>query len=921
MYGVKNPNTKASSQTQVCCPNSETQEKNALNNPLYVQSKICQHNLAPNSYVFLGINKVLGKHDAYNYQLSTGQRVVVIPKKGPTVVKTYVNVGSMNEPDHLRGISHYIEHNLFNGTDILAPGEFFKKVSNMGANTNASTSFSLTDYYISSQLLDNNDLEEKIKLHSDMLQNPKFDVMQLEKERGPVVSEISMVLDNPLNLAINTCVKNLFNIESKSVDVIAGSIKNINEMTQADVKNYYDTWYTPDNRVTVVTGEVEPTNVIGLLAQNFNKPNKANYANRKYENLQPIQSPIRNDIVTDKATASHIVMGFAGPKNNANLKENLALEGLSILLNSDKNARLYKALEPYQASASFSVERMLNHPDAPTAVFLNIECAPEKTEDVLKTVYKTIHEASYNKPTISEQSHIKNKLKRSCDEINESSNSLNALIGNAMLDGNTDYIANADKAIDYITADDISNVAKKYLDLNKVSIAVVKPEIPKSQPVTTTPPFKGAAKKTVFDPKDVQLYELSNNIQYLVLPNTVNTGTFLMSINSKKVPTYKPAANIILSSILGRGSANMPKNDFYELARNHNIDINFDYEEGTINVAAKFPEKELGKTIAMTKDVLLQPDFSEKTFNTVKTEIKQRLKCARKTAQNKLQKELFPNLGLGHTIEDVMNNIDKVTIDDVKTLYTDVIQNGQTKVGVSAPQSTAVEATGILSSFPKFKKFNQKLVKYYSPINENKVVTDVEPRHQAEIIQAYKFQTNRNAKDQVSFELMNLILGGTSNSRLFNDLREKQKLAYRVRSGVQYEGDTGVLKMLILTTTDNPEEGTDKTQNVKKSLNGFKNHTDKMMNELCSDKELEQAKKTLKNSILNITEASDAKLAALTGAMESPYGINNANMKLEIIDTITPQDIQNAARHVFNSKSITSILASEKTISSLNSKS
>ena len=77
------------------------------------------------------------------YKLANGQKVVVVPKDGPTFVKSYVNTGSFNEPDHLRGISHYIEHNLFNGSEALGEKVFFDEVNKMGAATNASTSFSI----------------------------------------------------------------------------------------------------------------------------------------------------------------------------------------------------------------------------------------------------------------------------------------------------------------------------------------------------------------------------------------------------------------------------------------------------------------------------------------------------------------------------------------------------------------------------------------------------------------------------------------------------------------------------------------------------------------------------------------------------------------------------------------------------------
>ena len=88
---------------------------------------------------------------AHYYKLANGQKVVIVPKKGTTVVKTYVNTGSLNEPDKLRGISHYIEHNLFNGSESLGEENVFDEVNKIGGYANASTSFSVTDYIIESK--------------------------------------------------------------------------------------------------------------------------------------------------------------------------------------------------------------------------------------------------------------------------------------------------------------------------------------------------------------------------------------------------------------------------------------------------------------------------------------------------------------------------------------------------------------------------------------------------------------------------------------------------------------------------------------------------------------------------------------------------------------------------------------------------
>ena len=233
------------------------------------------------------------------YKLANGQKVVIIPKKGATVVKSYVNTGSLNEPDKIRGISHYIEHNLFNGSEALGDKVFFDEVNKMGADTNASTSFSVTDYYIESQLLEDTDLENKIKLHAGMLQSPKFLQDKLDKEKKVVDSEINMCLSDESSRAVTLMLKNLFNIKSNAPDLIAGSTDNIDALTREDVVNYFNNNYYPANMVTVITGEVDPEDTIKLVSKYFNST-KVPFQNRYYESMTPTDKAIRQDIISQK---------------------------------------------------------------------------------------------------------------------------------------------------------------------------------------------------------------------------------------------------------------------------------------------------------------------------------------------------------------------------------------------------------------------------------------------------------------------------------------------------------------------------------------------------------------------------------------------------------------------------------------------
>ena len=113
----------------------------------------------PQTYTKLGVEKMANGQEIHCYKLANGQRVMIAPMKSPkTFVNTYVNTGAMNEKDGERGISHFNEHMAFNGTlgtdgyMKLGVGDVFRKVAEMGGETNASTGMAETNY--TAELLD-----------------------------------------------------------------------------------------------------------------------------------------------------------------------------------------------------------------------------------------------------------------------------------------------------------------------------------------------------------------------------------------------------------------------------------------------------------------------------------------------------------------------------------------------------------------------------------------------------------------------------------------------------------------------------------------------------------------------------------------------------------------------------------------------
>ena len=880
----------------------------------------------PLKYTDLGTVALPESTTAHMYKLENGQRVAIIPKKGPTIVKTYVNVGSMNEPDRVRGISHFIEHNLFNGSNGLEAGEFFATVNKLGANTNASTGFAATDYYIQSNLLKKNDLETEIKIHASMLETPKFAQNMLEKEKGPVTSEINMILDDPNNVATNNTLKLLYNIKSTSKDVIGGTVDNINKLTREDVVDYYERNYYPANMTTVITGEVEPEQAIELISKNF-QSKKSNPKPRNYEKLVPIEKATRNDLISDKTSAAIVSMGFNGPKNK-DTKDKILLDAFQFFLVGSSVARLNKSLEKIQTNAFVSSDRISTKPDDSMVVLFATETADGNVENAIKTVFEEIHDLEKNPPTEQELTIVKKKLKLNLAQVFESSSIINTVVGTSMLDNDLKSVTDFDKVIDNLSAQDIVEFAKKYFDLNKVAITVIHPEsadlksINKNYERAHSVSFTGNADeinhKEAVDLSKLKKYATTNNFSIVTNEIDKNIATFDINLAANVPAEVKPGVSHILSIMLNRGSSFQNEKKFFTDLENQGIQTSFDASRRGIYVNSMFLPADGVNALKSAKEVLLNPRLTEEDLAYAKNMLRENLQNTPKSSLQGLLKEVFKGQFYGTTTDEILKNIDNIQLSEVQGLYKYIINNAQGQVAISAPFEKNPNLqkdlfNELCTDFPTLKTSAPTLFDGYVPVKNKNIVTQEHNKSQAEIQMGYKFKTNKNMKDSVTFALMNTILGGTPSSRLFSDLREKQKLAYQVNSKLGYFDNSGVLSLFIKTTTDDAQAG-QTYDNVKKSINGFNNHVQKLLTQDVTEDELENAKLTLKNSILNGNELTVDKNTALIDGLNSFYGVSSDNQLLEMADKITVEDIRAAANYIFKTNPTISIVATKNTL-------
>ena len=759
---------------------------------------------APVSYTKIADIDIPGmKEKASVFKLANGQKVAILPKKGSAFIKTAFGVGSLNEPDNLRGISHYIEHNLFNGSKSLAPGEYDEKLKSMGGYSNASTETYYTDYYLKMQLLNDNSLEEAIKLNAMQTQFPTFPEDKLQKEKEVVKQEIDMYEKIGSNLARNEMLKNLFGIQSSSLELVAGSKENINALNRDIVLDYYNTWYTPDNAVTVIVGDVDVDETMQFVSKHYNKKlDTSKINNRKYEELKPINQPKRKDIFqTDNPNAA-ISIGFS--VENASIAEQKQIELMLDFLNSP-TSQLTKRLYDIGAFASFSLGDFSSDNNAPKLISTTIEVPEEKSEEVLKIIYEEITNLINNPPN---QEYINQMVKNEVENMKNISvypERVGEQLVSMIRNNDLNYFSEKQNALMQMNSQSVSNLAKKYLDLNRVSICVAHPDKTNANEIVANYNNSQIVQKnaSVSFGKTVNiaksLEEDKNNIKQYVLNNNINLSTIrtdnsadssiVMVMEGDYNPNISQAELEVIGLLLNRGSL-FTGNDYYKtLKEQMNIGLNFGFSDNQIYVSGQFGTSKTNDILALMKNVLLNPNFTQEEFDKAKQNVRQSFLNSQKSPYEKLNRTVFSNDKKYLSNEEQIKILDSMTLQDAQRIYYNLLNNSQCGVTVSLPSDNAdfVEqsvinhlSVGMPIARP-FVKEKEMQVSLYQPNTQEKIVCESQETPQAEIIQSYQYKVTNNLEDKVKIDVLNQILGGGMSSRLFKDLRENESFIDGVR--------------------------------------------------------------------------------------------------------------------------------------------
>lgn len=423
------------------------------------------------------------------YERENGHKIVLAHKDGELVnVSSWVKTGSINEDDTNNGISHFLEHLMFKGTDRFKVGEFDRILESKGGIVNAATWKDYTFYYVTLPKGENDEnLYLAIDLHADMMTGAILPEVEIgapfdlndttvtdKRERHVVIEEIRMRKDQNWTKVYNACNFNMYTQHPYKRDVI-GTPEIISQVTREQIMDYYKTHYTPENITTIVVGDFDKEKVLDAVIKGFDFSGTKKAPQRENK----IDSPVSETKVVENITVAntgYVMFGFLGPKARE-LKENITLDLISIILGEGTSSRLYRNLIEKQA------EPVVNYVDSThyqfkdgNNFFIQANFRPEKKDTVIEMIKAELAKLLSEKITADELMKAKKKTKSRFAENAETVSEIGETIGYYMtVCGDLKLVEEYLRDLENITVEDLEDSVRKYLNINNAVISLLMP--------------------------------------------------------------------------------------------------------------------------------------------------------------------------------------------------------------------------------------------------------------------------------------------------------------------------------------------------------------------------------------------------------------------------------------------------------------
>src|SRR5579864_3679826 len=274
-------------------------------------------------------------HDVQRTVLPNGLRVITerMPRVRSVSVGVWIGTGSREEAAHQSGISHFIEHMVFKGTKNRSAEQIARSVDSIGGGLDAFTSKELVSYNV--KVLDDH-LPQAFDIVADLVRNPLFEKSDIEKEKGVILEELKMEVDNPEYLIHEIFSSNFWKGHALGRPIL-GTKQTIRAFDREKVEKYYKQFYGPSNILITAAGNLSHRRLVKLVQEKF-----ADLKPRRTRSLVALPQAHAPLVFRNKESLEQVHLYLGVPSISMPHEKRFACYILNAILGGGMSSRLFQ---------------------------------------------------------------------------------------------------------------------------------------------------------------------------------------------------------------------------------------------------------------------------------------------------------------------------------------------------------------------------------------------------------------------------------------------------------------------------------------------------------------------------------------------------------------------------------------------------
>ncbi len=399
-------------------------------------------------------------------QLSCGIRVALepMPHLHSISLGVWVNAGSVFENGTTSGVSHFIEHMVFKGTERRSATDIAMEMDAIGANLNAFTAKECTCFHV--KALDE-DMPLCVDILSDLVLHNTLDPEELAREKGVVLEEIAMTQDSPEDLVFDKASEAFFAGTALEREIL-GTEDTVSAMFSDDLRAYMHTHYTAENIVIAAAGKFDEAALLGELEARFGC---APHGERRQVPVHETQTGLSVSLTEKDVEQINTVLMFPGAPLAS--KESFALSVLSNILGGSMSSRLFQKLRE-QRGLCYSVYSYPMTYRGAGALCLYVGSTAKQAKEALRLMLSELDDLLENGVTEEEFARCKQQLKGSYVLGMESASAhMNAIGKSALLMGEEYDMEKTLRRIEAVSIEDVNAMIPHVFAAPHMTLAAV----------------------------------------------------------------------------------------------------------------------------------------------------------------------------------------------------------------------------------------------------------------------------------------------------------------------------------------------------------------------------------------------------------------------------------------------------------------